>query len=181
MLRHKGGVALLLLGLVGLLPVSGVRAASTEERLSVAQMAQSAEGLLGGMRKARDNAEAALRSAKSDGDLARVDCVSEALLAMKGVLRLAEDYQYDLQDDVKRSDAKGVESAYTKIKIASTKMDDLDGRVRSCGGPVTEGVADGEPVIEKAKDSDLPNLDPLQSLEQSDILIQHQITESPYL
>lgn len=155
-------------------------AAQAEEKLTVQQMAGQAEQMVNGMRGLRDSAEAGLRKARSDKDLARLDCINEALIALKGVLKLAEDYLYDLQAELKQGNQKSVQSNFVKIKIAKKKIADLDARVRSCGGPSEEGVVEGKPIIEKTVDSDLPTQDPLEGLETEAVFVEKPSATSPY-
>jgi len=109
-----------------------------------------------------------------------MDCINEAPIALKGVQKLAEDYHYDLKASCKQGDAKGVQASYTKIKLAMKKIEDLDSRLRGCGGPADEGVVEGKPVVEKYLDPDLPSQDPLQGLETDEIFIERPPVASPY-
>ncbi len=159
---------------------TAVRAGAVEDELSQQEMKAFAEKAVEEMRLRRDQAESALRAARADQHMARLDCVNEALIALKGVLKLAEDYLYDLQAEYKQGNAKAVGDSFTKIKLAKKKIDDLDARVRSCGGPSEEGVVEGEPVIERQLDADLPSQDPLEGLESDAIFVERPGTASPY-
>jgi hypothetical protein len=162
-----------------LLP-SAAPAALGAEKLTMEQMKENSEKMLASMRSMRENGEAALRKARSDGDWARLDCVNSALIALKGVLKLSEDDLYELQAEFKLGNAKGVQVAYTKLGIAATKIEGLDARLRACGGPTQEGVVEGVPVVERTKDQDLPNVDPLQNLEADSLLGVRPQVPSPY-
>jgi len=174
----RAGMVLPLLCLVFSDPVLALPP-NPDTAMSAEQMLKDAEKSIGEMRGMRDNAETALRKARADKDAARLDCVNEALIALKGVLKLGEDYVYDLQAEHRAGNAAGVKAAYGKLAIARKKMEDLDARVRSCGGPAEEGVVEGKPVIERVLDPDLPNEDPLEALETESEFIEKPPVTSP--
>ena len=157
-----------------------LQAGETADTLTMDQMKQKAEAMVEDMGAIRDNAEAKLRKARADKDMATLDAVNEALIALKGVLKLAEDYLYDLQADYKANNEKAVESSYKKILIAMKKIADLDARVRSSGGPTEAGVTEGEPVIERSIDPDLPSQDPLENLEGDPVFTEKPPGSSPW-
>jgi len=148
--------------------------------LPLDEVKSKAEKAIEDMRNRRDKAEAALRQARTDRAMGRLDCVNEALIALKGVLKLAEGYLYDLQAEAKERNKKAANASYAKIKIAMKKVDDLDARLRSCGGPSDEGVVEGKPVIERIVDADLPSQDPLEGLESEAVFVESPPNASPY-
>jgi len=144
-------------------------------------MRTQGDSMLNDMRAARDQGEAALRAARSNKNTEQLDCVNDALIALKGVLKLAEDYYYDLQAALKDSDAASVKSNYGKIAMTNKKITDLDARIRSCGAPSSQGAEDdGKPIIDRTVDSDLPNQDPLQGLETEAVFVEQAQSVSPY-
>jgi len=151
-----------------------------QENLTADQMKTKAEALVAEMRGMRDNAEAMLREARAAKQMDVLDVINEALIALKGVLKLAEDYLYDLQAGYKDGDVKEVKSNFTKIKIAHKKVSDLDARVRSAGGASDSGIVEGEPTIEKTADSDLPSQDPLEGLESESVFVEKPAGASPF-
>lgn len=171
-------LALLLVLLVS--NVGFAAAAIGADELPLAEVKAKAEKAIEDMRNRRDQAEAALRQARTDRAMGRLDCVNEALIALKGVLKLAEGYLYDLQAEAKESNGKAANASYAKIKIAMKKVDDLDARLRSCGGPSDEGVVEGKPVIERIVDADLPSQDPLEGLESDAVFVESPPNASPY-
>jgi hypothetical protein len=166
--------------LVAVAPADPAWAGSGADKLTAQQMGVEGGKLVDEMRKLRDAAEAALRKARADKAMDRLDCINEALIALKGVLKLGEDYLYDLQADLKTGDAKAVEASFSKIKIAHKKVSDLDARVRSCGGPSEEGVVEGKPIVERTFDSNLPSQDPLDNLETEAVFMEKPTGTSPY-
>ena len=151
-----------------------------DPKISVAEMSADAEARLEGMRNMRDSAEAAVRKARSDKDWARMECINEALIALKGVLKLAEDYKYDLQSYSAQGDDKAVSREHHRIVLAGKKLATLDGQWKACGSPTEEGIVEGEPVIQKKLSPDLPNQDPLSGLETDDTFVSRPSVNSPY-
>lgn len=177
-MERRVAQVLLAVSLIGLWASS--TPAYAQQRISGKEMASKAEQMVREMRTAREGAEEALRKARSDKDATRIDCVNEALIAMKGLLRLAEDYQFELQADLKQGDNAAVQSSFVKIQMARTKFEELDARVKSCGGKIEGGVVDGKPIINRTEDPDLPNLDPLDGLENQSIFVDRPPVASPY-
>ncbi len=170
-----------LLVVVGVLGFVGVaHAAPMADELSLSKVQEEAAKAIEDMRGRRDKAEAALRQARTDRAMGRLDCVNEALIALKGVLKLGEGYLYDLQAEAKEGNTKAANSSYAKIKIAMKKVDDLDARLRSCGGPSDEGVVEGKPIVERFTDADLPSKDPLEGLESESEFVESQPLVSPF-
>ncbi len=145
------------LGFLGL-PAGG---ASAEDRLSIKDMTAASEKIMQEVRGMRDNAESALRQARSDQDMKTLDCVTEGLIAMKGVMKLFEGYYYDLANESKAGNQKGAEDAYGKLTTAKKKLDELDSRVRGCGGPAKTGIVEGKPVVEREVKPGGPDQDPV--------------------
>ena len=105
-----------------------------------------------------------LEEARRSQNVARVNCVSDALNTMKGLLRLAESIYLSMQECTSRKDAACAEHEYVKISVAFNKCEDMEGQLKGCGGPSVDGAIDGRPVIEKAVDPDIPDLNPTSGL-----------------
>jgi len=135
--------------------------AAAEDKLSVADMVKASEKAMTEVQGTRAHAEAALRQARADQDMKQLDCVTEALIAMKGVMKLFEGYYYDLATESKAGNQKGAEDAYGKLTTAKKKLDELDNRVRGCGGPSRTGVVEGKPLVERSVEPGGPNQDPV--------------------
>lgn len=148
------------------------------EEMTALEMVKEAEQMIGELRGKRDEAETSLRRARSEGNMAQLDCINEALIALKGVLKLAEDYAYDLEAAHKQRNVSRMRELLKKLRIAKKKIEDLDARVRSCGGPST--VTEGKPVIERVLDPDLPTDDPLTALETESQFIEKPAVTSPF-
>lgn len=166
--------------LVGGLGFSGQSALAADDEMSVSEMKSKAQSIIAELRGLRDKGESSLRQAKADKNMDRMDCVNEALIALKGVLKLGEDYGYDLEAAVTEGDGAAVKANFKKLSIAKKKVEDLDARVRSCGGPDDEGVVEGKPNIERLFDTDLPDQDPIQGLESDSMFVSKPNSISPY-
>lgn len=146
--------------------------------MSVKEMSTQADKLIAEMRAMKDSAEARLRRARQDKDIERMDNINEALIALKGVLNLAEGYYYDLKS--KGDDVKGARTEFIKLRIAYNKMQELDAQIRAAGGPSDQGVVEGRPVIQWTKDTDLPDMDPVEELEFWEVYLERPEIASPY-
>lgn len=105
-----------------------------------------------------------LRDARQEQNIQKLNCVNEALSAIKGLMRLSEQNYVMLQEAAAKKDARTAEHEFVKLSIAHNKIKELDGRVQSCGGPANSGRIDGRPDIDRIKDADLPTEDPVESL-----------------
>ena len=121
-----------------------------------------------------------LQDARSAANVSRVNCVNEALTAMKGLLRLAEGNFLAMQEASSRKDASGVEHEFIKVTIAYNKTDELNGQLQGCGGPATDGAIDGRPYIEKNIETDLPNVDPTEGLKDLPPSLENTVSASPF-
>ena len=121
-----------------------------------------------------------LEEARKAQNISRVNCVNDALTAMKGLLRLAESNFLALQEAGSRNDAGGVEHEYVKISIAFNKTEELYGQLQGCGGPSTDGAIDGKPYIEKVVDPDTPEIDPTVGLDEIPQNLENPPSASPF-
>jgi len=148
------------------------------KNMTAKEMISQADKLIAEMRAMKDSAEARLRRARQDKDIERMDNINEALIALKGVLNLAEGYYYDLKS--KANDVKAARTEFIKLRIAYNKMQELDAQIRASGGPADQGVVEGRPVIQWTKDSDLPDMDPVEELEFWEVYLERPEIASPY-
>ncbi len=121
-----------------------------------------------------------LEEARKAQNISRVNCVNDALTAMKGLLRLAESNFLAMQEAASRNDAGGVEHEYVKISIAFNKCEELYGQLQGCGGPSTDGAIDGKPYIEKQIDPDMPEVDPTAELDDIPQTLENPPSASPF-
>lgn len=121
-----------------------------------------------------------LEEARKSQNVARVNCVSDALGTMKGLLRLAEGIFLSMQECASRKDSACTEHEYVKISVAFNKCEEMDGQLKGCGGPSLEGNIDGKPVIEKTVDADIPELNPVGGLAAVDPKLETPPSASPF-
>ena len=121
-----------------------------------------------------------LEEARKSQNVARVNCVSDALSTMKGLLRLAEGIYLSMQECASRKDAACTEHEYVKISVAFNKSEEMEGSLKGCGGPSVDGAIDGKPVIEKAVDPDIPDLNPTGGLNDLAPKLESPPSASPF-
>jgi len=121
-----------------------------------------------------------LESARSEEDIQRVNCISEGVTAMRGLLKIAEENMLSLREFNARGDAKSAGHSAMKIAIAQKKFGELDSQVRSCGGPDLAGTVDGRPDIEKILDDDLPTVDPVVGLKDIELFLERPPSASQF-
>lgn len=121
-----------------------------------------------------------LEEARKAQNVSRVNCVSDALGTMKGLLRLSEGILLSMQECASRNDAACADHEYVKISIAFNKSEELDGQLKGCGGPAVDGAIDGRPVIEKSSDSDNPDLNPTEGLNDLAPKLENPPSASPF-
>jgi anaerobic selenocysteine-containing dehydrogenase len=149
-------------------------------QLSVSEMVQRSSGQLKEMDSVIQAAFDSLEQARSDEDLQRISCINDALTAMKGLLKLAEENMLSLRENAARSDRESAEFEHMKISIASDKFVELDAQVRSCGGPAMDGSIDGRPVVNKIFNDDLPEADPADSFKNTEVLLERPPSASVF-
>jgi len=133
------------------------------------------------MRNMISNGFNELEEARKSQNVARVNCVSDAINTMKGLLRLAEGIFLSMQECVSRKDAACTEHEYVKISVAFNKCEDMEGQLKGCGGPSVDGAIDGRPVIEKTVDNDTPELNPTNGLNDMQPKLENMPSASPFL
>ncbi len=117
--------------------------------------------------------------ARNSQNVSRVNCVSEALATLKGMLKIAESMYVAMQECASRKDAGCTESEYVKISITFNKCEELEGQLKGCGGPSIDGAIDGRPVIEKVVE-DLPDIKPTQGLTDISPLLENPPSASVF-
>ena len=143
-----------------------------EQNLSVPEMTKQAATQVREMDSVIQAAFDSLEDARADEDLQRISCINDALTAMKGLLKLAEENMLSLRESAARGDESAVQFEFIKVGIASDKFVELDAQVRSCGGPAMDGSIDGRPVIDRIFSDDLPDADPVDSFKETEVFIE---------
>ena len=134
------------------LPPSGGRA-----RLTIPEMHEQAQEKLEELRKALSESFGELEEARKAQDVQRLGCVNEALLAIKGLVRLAEQNWVALQEAKAGADMDTAEHEYVKLSLAVTKVRELATQLKACAGPVVSRETEGVAEVEFTSDDDLPS------------------------
>lgn len=75
-----------------------------------------------------------LEEARSSKDVVKLNCVNEKLTQIKGLLRISEASNIQLQEAVARGETTAAEHEFTKVSIARSKVDQLRAEVEQCIG-----------------------------------------------
>lgn len=121
-----------------------------------------------------------LKNARDEKDIQRINCINESLSVVKNLIRVSEQNAVNLQDRIVRGERSGAEHEFVKISIAFGKVEELEGEMKSCGGPTAEGIFEGKPVIEKIFDLDLPVEDPAIPIEEVPLVVGIPPSASPF-
>lgn len=89
-------------------------------------------------------------------DFTRINCVSESLTIMKGLMRLSGQNELALREQVVNRNRAGAEHEYVKLHIASQRVVQMQAQASSCGGPGGDTIFAGSPIVEREFDADLP-------------------------
>jgi hypothetical protein len=89
----------------------------------VAQMRATLKSVLGKLEEARNTK-----------DVVKLNCVNEKLTQVKGLLRISEQSDVALQEAVAKKDQTSADHEYTKVTIASSKVEQLRGEAEQCIG-----------------------------------------------
>jgi hypothetical protein len=89
-------------------------------------------------------------------DFARINCISEALTVMKGLMRLSGQNELALREAVVGRNRAGAEHEYVKLHLASQRTAQMQAQASSCGGPGADTIFTGSPVVQQDFDKDLP-------------------------
>ncbi len=172
-------IAVALLGFV-LCLTPAVAQQMPPKNLSPDEMLPQATDYVKKMEAVEADGNALLTEARAERNIQKLSCLNDTLTAIKGLLRLSDQNLRLLTKHVKAGRADQAEHEYVKIWIAYTKVRELDGRLRACGGPSDSGSIDGRPFIDRIKDPDLPTEDPLAGFSDVIINVERPPLSSPY-
>jgi hypothetical protein len=111
-------------------------AADTSEAAKVPdpeKVKTSAESV-GRMRTALKDVLQKLEEARNTKDVVKLNCVNEKLTQIKGLLRISEQSDVQLQEAVARKETAVAEHEFTKITIARSKVEKARADVEQCIG-----------------------------------------------
>lgn len=127
-----------------------IESARGARQVAPAKFVDTADSYLVGMRDIMSQGVEALSSARAEMDAIRLQCVSEKVTAMKGVLRISEDAYISLQEAMATRATDRARYEFSKIRTSQNKMQDLIQAVRSCVGSQSSTLGSGKPTFEVA-------------------------------
>lgn len=113
------------------------------------------------MRSQLKDVLAKLEEARSSKDVVKLNCVNEKLTRIKGLLRISEQSDIQLQEAVARKERTTAEHEYTKVLIARTKVDQLRAEAEDCIGQLAFRTDESLSVEVEVPDY-LPSGDPTE-------------------
>jgi hypothetical protein len=75
-----------------------------------------------------------LEEARATKDVVKLNCVNEKLTQIKGLLRISETSDVQLQEAVAKRETATAEHEFTKVTIARSKVDQLRAEAEECIG-----------------------------------------------
>lgn len=111
------------------------------------------------MRGALKDVLGKLEEARSTKDVVKLTCVNEKLTQMKGLLRISETADVNLQESVARKETATAEHEFTKVSIAQSKVQQLSAEAEQCMGQLAFRV-DENLNVEVETPEYLPKGDP---------------------
>jgi len=118
---------------------------------------EEAEASLVRMRAVMQKGLDEVKEARAEKDNVRLLCVNEPVTAMKGVLRISENANVDLQEAVATSETAQARREFRRIKQGRRQMDNLLTAAQNCSGvSSTESTTS----VELEVDDNLLALDP---------------------
>lgn len=93
----------------------------------------SAESV-GRMRGALKDVLQKLEEARNTKDVVKLNCVNEKLTQIKGLLRISEQSDVQLQEAVAKKETATAEHEFTKVTIARSKVEQLRAEAEQCIG-----------------------------------------------
>ena len=155
----------------------------TQPRLTIPEMIEQAQEKLEELRSALTESFSELEDARTSQDVQRLGCVNEALLAVKGLVRLAEQNWVALQEAKAGADLDTAEHEYVKLSLAVTKVRELATQLKACAGPVISRETEDAADVEVLEDLDLPAAafaDPFVWFHLVDVVLQIPSSSSPF-
>ncbi len=99
-----------------------------------------------------------LEQARNLKDVIRLNCVNEKLTQIKGFIRIAEQADVALQENVAKKEELGANHEFTKIEIAAQRVAQIRAEAEACGGTeVYGGVTGTEATVATTEPADLPS------------------------
>lgn len=119
---------------------------------------RSAEAIVK-MRQALKDVIGKLEEARNSRDVVKLNCVNEKLTAIKGLLRISEIADVNLQEAVAKKESETATHEYTKVSIARTRVNQMRAEAEECIGQLAFRTDENLSVEVEVPD-DLPTDDP---------------------
>lgn len=148
--------------------------------LSLDTMLVKGEGFVKEMQEYVKDILAMSAKARDQKDFERMNCINAIMNTIKGLLRVSEQNALSLRERVIAKDRSGAEHEFIKIAIARNRIMELHAEAKGCGGPGSELIFEGTPIVEKQFDPDLPTDNARTGLDRPIIVIEPPPSASPY-
>lgn len=121
-----------------------------------------------------------LNKATEAQNIRGVNCIRDAMVAMKGMYRLSQAAHLKMQECAVGKNAACTEHEYQLLAVYFNKMDEMDGQLKTCGGPSMDGAVDGRIELEKEQ-KNIPNVDPTDGLDDLAAELEVPPSASPFI
>ena len=115
----------------------------------------------GDLKKIKDTlkfAQAKLDKARENKDVIQLNCVNDKLSGIKGFLKIAEQAKKGLDEAINRSDQDLIDHEFTKVTIATMRVENWRLEVEGCVGELSQYT--GKSEISVQTDSNIREDDP---------------------
>jgi hypothetical protein len=116
---------------------------------------------LGKMRTSLKDVLGKIEEARGTKDVVKLNCVNAKLTQIKGLLRISEQSDVQLQEAVAKRETGTAEHEYTKVTIARSKVEQLRAEAEECIGQLAFRTDENLSVEVEVPDY-LPSGDPTQ-------------------
>lgn len=114
--------------------------------MSAEQKLENAEQTVNQNKKALSNTQDRLEGAREgDQDIAKINCISEKVAAIKGFLKVSEQSYVELKAALEEGDSESANHHFTLVAISGQKIGNLQQQAKACIGQV-ERYAEGTNV-----------------------------------
>lgn len=131
-----------------------------EDDTPVEKYAGEADNALSQMRATLDKGLDEVKTARAEKDSVRLLCVNEPVAAMKGVVRVAENANGDLQEALASKETAEAKRQFKRVKQARQQVDQLLIKAQNCAG---SSSTDSTTSVELEIDENLIAIDPYYS------------------
>lgn len=128
----------------------------TVEQVSDKEKLSRATAVLNRLQSILQDVLKSLEEARKEKDVVKLNCVNEKLTQIKGLLRVAEQSDIALQEDVAKADQDSAQHEYAKVSIAKQRAEQLRADAEQCIGQLAY-VVDERTVVTVETPEDLPD------------------------